>query len=166
MNNTMALLLSDTYKQCHSRMYPKGLTKLVSYWVPRRSMLENRNKMVFFGLQAFIKEYLMGYFQENFFDLTEDEMVSLYTDSMDIQIGKDNYDLDKIVQLHKLGYLPLEIRALSEGTLAPMGVPCIEITNTNDDFAWLVQWIECILQVELGNHSRHGDCYRDKRMKT
>lgn len=59
MNNTMALLLSDTYKQCHSRMYPKGLTKLVSYWVPRRSMLENRNKMVFFGLQAFIKEYLM-----------------------------------------------------------------------------------------------------------
>ena len=52
--------------------------------------------MVFFGLQAFIKEYLMGYFQENFFDLPEDEMVSLYTDSMDIQIGKDNYDLDKI----------------------------------------------------------------------
>ena len=90
MNNTMALLLSDTYKQCHSRMYPKGLTKLVSYWVPRRSMLENRNKMDFFGLQAFIKEYLMGYFQENFFDLPEDEMVSLYTDSMDIQIGKDN----------------------------------------------------------------------------
>ena len=164
MNNTMALLLSDTYKQCHSRMYPKGLTKLVSYWVPRRSMLENRNKMVFFGLQAFIKEYLMGYFQENFFDLTEDEMVSLYTDSMDIQIGKDNYDLDKIVQLHKLGYLPLEIRALSEGTLVPMGVPCIEITNTNDDFAWLVQWIECILQVELWKpccHATIGHMYRE-----
>ena len=30
MDNTMALLLSDTYKQCHDRMYPKGLTKLVS----------------------------------------------------------------------------------------------------------------------------------------
>ena len=55
MDNTMALLLSDTYKQCHDRMYPKGLTKLVSYWVPRKSMLENQNEMVFFGLQAFIK---------------------------------------------------------------------------------------------------------------
>ena len=33
MDNTMALLLSDTYKQCHDRMYPNGLTKLVSYWV-------------------------------------------------------------------------------------------------------------------------------------
>ena len=74
MDNTMALLLSDTYKQCHDRMYPKGLTKLVSYWVPRKSMLENQNEMVFFGLQAFIKEYLIGYFQKNFFDLSEDEM--------------------------------------------------------------------------------------------
>lgn len=149
MNNVNALLLSDTYKACHSRMYPKGLTKLVSYWVPRKSMLENQNEMVFFGLQAFIKEYLMGYFQKNFFDLSEDEMLTLYTDSMDVQIGRDNYDLDKIVELHRLGYLPLEIRALPEGTLVPMGVPCIEITNTDDKFAWLVQWIECILQVEL-----------------
>ena len=75
MDNTMALLLSDTYKQCHDRMYPKGLTKLVSYWVPRKSMLENQNHMVFFGLQAFIKEYLMGYFQKNFFELSEDGAV-------------------------------------------------------------------------------------------
>ena len=102
MDNTMALLLSDTYKQCHDRMYPKGLTKLVSYWVPRKSMLENQNEMVFFGLQAFIKEYLMGYFQKNFFDLSEDEMLTLYTDSMDVQIGRDNYDLDKIVELLRL----------------------------------------------------------------
>lgn len=103
MDNTMALLLSDTYKQCHDRMYPNGLTKLVSYWVPRKSMLENQNEMVFFGLQALIKEYLMGYFQKNFFDLSEDEMLTLYTDSMDVQIGRDNYDLDKIVELHRLG---------------------------------------------------------------
>lgn len=66
MDSTMALLLSDTYKQCHDRMYPQGLTKLVSYWVPRRSMLKKQNKMVFFGLQAFIKEYLMGIFPYQF----------------------------------------------------------------------------------------------------
>lgn len=49
MKDVMALLLSDTYKQCHDRMYPKGLTKLVSYWVPRKSMLKRQDKMVFFG---------------------------------------------------------------------------------------------------------------------
>lgn len=149
MSNTMALLLSDTYKQVHDRMYPYGLTKLVSYWVPRKSMLKTQDKMVFFGLQAFIKEYLIKYFNDNFFAMTEDEVLKLYTDSMDIQIGRDNYDIDKIINLHRLGYLPLKIRALPEGTLVPMGVPCIEITNTHDDFAWLTQWIECILQVEL-----------------
>lgn len=163
MNDTMALLLSDTYKQCHDRMYPKGLTKLVSYWVPRKSMLEKQNKMVFFGLQAFIREYLMEYFQKNFFELSKEEMLDLYTASMDIQIGRKNYDLEKLEELHELGYLPLEIRALPEGTLVPMGVPCIEITNTHEKFAWLVQWIECILQVELWKpccHATIGYLYR------
>ena len=93
--------------------------------------------MVFFGLQAFIKEYLIEYFNDNFFALTKDEVLELYTDSMDIQIGKENYDLDKIIKLHRLGYLPLQIRALPEGTLVPMGIPCIEITNTYDDLRGL-----------------------------
>ncbi len=169
MTNTIALLLSDTYKQCHDRMYPKGLTKLVSYWVPRKSMLKTTNmffepkpKMVFFGLQGFIKEYLMEYFQDNFFNLPEEEVLAQYTSSMNIQLGDGNYDLDKITKLHRLGYLPLEIRALPEGLRVPMGIPCIEITNTHDDFAWLVQWIECILQVELWKsccHATIGDMY-------
>jgi nicotinamide phosphoribosyltransferase len=161
--NTLALLLSDTYKQCHDRMYPKGLTKLVSYWVPRKSMLETQDKMVFFGLNAFIQQYLVEYFHDNFFGLSEKEILSLYTDNMNIQIGEGNYDTDKIIKLHRLGYLPLEIRALPEGALVPMGVPCIEISNTHDDFAWLVQWIECILQVELWKpccHATIGYMYR------
>ena len=75
MENTLAMLLSDTYKHTHSRMYNSGLTKLVSYWVPRRSMLKKQDKMVFFGLQAFIKEYLLDYFNKNFFDLSEEEVI-------------------------------------------------------------------------------------------
>ena len=91
----------------------------------------------------------MGYFQKNFFDLSEDEMLTLYTDSMDVQIGRDNYDLDKIVELHRLGYLPLEIRALPEGTLVPMGVPCIEITNT----------VICIVKLQIiGITRQQTDC--------
>lgn len=163
MENTLAMLLSDTYKHTHSRMYNPGLTKLVSYWVPRRSMLKKQDKMVFFGLQAFIKEYLLDYFNKNFFDLSEEEVIKQYAASMDIQIGRANYDLDKIVALHRLGYLPLEIRALPEGTLVPMGIPCIEITNTHKDFAWVTQWIECALQVELWKpccHATIGYMYR------
>ena len=164
MKNTLALLLSDTYKQVHDRMYPKELKKLVSYWVPRKSMLDTRDKMVFFGLQAFVKEYLIDYINENFFQLPEEEIISLYTETMNIQLGEGNYDIDKIVQLHRLGYLPLEIRALPEGTLVPMGIPCIELTNTHADFAWLTQWVECAMQSEIWKpcaHATIGYMYRE-----
>lgn len=153
--NTMAILLSDTYKQIHNKIYPKGLEQLVSYWTPRRSMLKNQNKMVFFGLQAFIEEYLIDYFNKNFFELTAAEVEHTYKYSMDIQLG-NSYDLEPIIKLHKLGYLPIRIRAIPEGTLVPMGIPCIEITNTHPDFAWVVQWIECILQVELWKPCAHA----------
>lgn len=69
MIDTNAILLSDTYKQCHRRIYPKGLAKLVSYWTPRRSMFADPDdEMIFFGLQGFIKEYLIEYFNKNFFE--------------------------------------------------------------------------------------------------
>lgn len=161
-NETLALLLSDTYKQTHDRMYPKGIKKLVSYWVPRKSMLTNMDHMVFFGLHIFIKEYLFDYFEENFFNLDISEVNEFYTHSMNTQLGPDGYDIEKIYNLWMLKYLPLKIRAIKEGTLVPMGVPCIEITNTKDGFAWLVQWVECILQVELWkicNHATMGYMY-------
>ena len=162
--NTLAILLSDTYKQTHDRMYPKNLKKLVSYWVPRKSMFvnEENQKMVWFGLQGFIQEWLVEYFERNFFNLPLDVVINEYKYSMDIQIGEGNYDVDKIENLWRLGYLPIEIKALPEGSLVDMGIPCIEITNTHDNFAWLVQWIECILQAELWkmcNHATIGHMY-------
>ena len=42
MIDTNALLLCDTYKVCHGRMYPKSLKVLTSYWVPRKSMFQNK----------------------------------------------------------------------------------------------------------------------------
>ena len=142
------LLLSDTYKQVHDRMYPDGLTQLVSYWTPRKSMFNYIDRMVFFGLQEFISKYLVEAFNE-FFSTDWSIIKREYETYMDTQIGRKNYDIQKIHDLHELGWVPLLIKSLPEGTLVDMGVPCIEITNTHPDFAWLVQWIECILQVEL-----------------
>lgn len=118
--------------------------------------------MVFFGLQAFIQEYLIEYFNDNFFKAPLNDVISTYRKYMNIQLGEGNYKIDNLVKLHELGYLPLQINALPEGSLVNMGVPCIEITNTHDDFAWLVQWIECILQSELWktcNHATIGHMY-------
>lgn len=165
MINTNALLLCDTYKEVHNQQYPSTLTKLVSYWVSRKSMFNSNgeyNKMVFFGLQAFIQEYLIEYFNKNFFEVPLNDIIVSFKKYLNIQLGEGNYSVEHVQNLHELGYLPLQINALSEGSLVNMGVPCIEITNTHDDFAWLVQWIECILQAELWktcNHATIGNMY-------
>ena len=162
MIKTNPMLLCDTYKTCHKMMYPAGLTKLVSYWVPRKSMLKENPKMVFFGLQAFVKEFLVDYFNEEFFGKDWDELISTYKKYMDVQLGENNYDLKGLRELYDLGYLPLEIRGMPEGTTVNMGVPVIELTNTDDRFAWLVQWVECIMQAELWkicNHATLGQQY-------
>lgn len=160
----LAICLADTYKFTHYRMYPQSLNELTSYWVPRKSMFvgEDNQKMVWFGMQAFVQEWLIEYFQKNFFDLPLNKVLKDFKYVMNIQIGEGNYDIEPIEKLHTLGYLPLEIKALPEGSLVNMGVPCIELTNTLPEFAWLTQWIECILQTELwkiSNHATIGHMY-------
>lgn len=156
MIETNAILLADTYKYTHNLQYPAGLTKLYSYWTPRKSMLKTCDKMVFFGLQAFIQEFLVDYFKKNFFDREINDVVSEYEKYMKVQLPNGGYATTNIIDLHRLGYLPLQIRAIPEGTSVNMGIPCIEVTNTHDNFAWLVQWVECILQAELWKTCNHA----------
>lgn len=143
--NYNPLLLIDFYKACHHEQYPPTLTKLVSYYTPRMSRLEDTDKVVMFGLQGFINEYLMKGFNDNFFGKPEDEVVNEYKRVMDATFGSKAYDIEKIRKLHQLGYLPLEIKAVPEGRRTSIGVPQIEISNTHPDYVWLVNTIETML---------------------
>lgn len=136
------LLLTDFYKTTHYEQYPKDLTKMVSYFTPRMSRLNGEDKLIMFGLQAFCKEFLVEHFNKNFFDIPKDKVLSQYKKILDNTLGVGTYDLNKIERLHYLGYLPLEINAIPEGSRVDMKVPMIEITNTHPDFVWLVNTIE------------------------
>ena len=146
---TIPLLLCDFYKTVHSEQYPKGITKLVSYFTPRMSRIEGEDKLVMFGLQAFIKEYLIDYFNEYFFNVPKDKVLDEYNRILSYTLGKNSYKDKKIKKLHDLGYLPLEIKAIPEGERVPIKVPMIEISNTHPDFAWLVNAIETLLSCSL-----------------
>lgn len=148
MNNISFMLMADTYKNTNPDAMPEGLTKLTSYITPRKSMFKNIDKVVFFGMQGFIKEFLIDLVNDTFFKRPKEEVVAEYKKYLDTQIGPQSYDLSRIEKLHDLGYLPIEMKALPEGSQVSMGVPCIEMTNTHPDFAWTVQWIECIVQSE------------------
>lgn len=142
----------DFYKSTHSKMYPKNLTKIVSYLTPRGTRLPGEDKLVCFGFQAFIKEFLMEAFENCFFNRPEKEVIDDYQRILDNTIGRDAYDIEKARSLHKLGYLPLEISVVPEGTRVPVQVPMVQITNTHPDFPWIVEYIESVLSAE----SWHG----------
>jgi len=151
------LLLTDFYKVHHQKMYPEGMTLLYSNFTPRKSRIPGVDKVVFFGLQHFCLEYLIKAFNEEFFgyDFKNDSSQSL-TDREYDQEGLKKEIIDKyskhigvdtkhIEALYGLGYLPIEIKAVPEGTLVPIGVPCFTIKNTHPEFAWLTNYLETLI---------------------
>lgn len=143
------LLESDFYKQVHWNQYPKNVSKVVSYFTPRMSRLKDVNYIVMFGLQSFIKEFLINDFNENFFSKPKAEVLEEYKHLLDNTLGCGLYGLERIGELHDLGYLPIEIKALPEGTKVPIGVPMFEINNTHPDFAWLTNALESVISCEM-----------------
>lgn len=136
------LLLVDSYKVHHTRMYPEGMTMLYSNLTPRKSRIEGIDKVVFFGLQFFIKEYLQRRFDKYFFFKPIKEVIDQYKEEI-------NIDAAHIEALHTLGYLPIEIKALPEGAKCPIGVPCMTIKNTHPSFGWLTNYLETLISCEI-----------------
>ena len=143
----MIMLYSDSYKQCHPKMYPDNQEYLVSYLTPRKAMSEDFPKMVVYGIQPFLFELNEAF--DSFFCQDLEWVMYDYDHYIGAHLGLDNVARDRIIELHELGYLPLEIRALPEGTVVNMGIPIVEMRNTHPRFAWLVQWVECLLQTEV-----------------
>lgn len=148
MNKTNPMLLIDYYKAVHAEMLPQKMTKSVSYFTPRMSRIDRWDKVVMFGLQGFIKTYLIDYFNREFFEKPFESVIAEYRRVLDNTLGEKAYGIEKIKNLHRLGFLPVEIIALPEGTRVPVHVPMFGITNTHPDFAWLPQALESLISAE------------------
>ncbi len=146
---TSPILLKDGYKVGHKFQYPLGTTLVYSNLTPRKSRVEGVEEIVFFGLQYFIKEYLQRQFDEHFFAQPKAEILEQYRRRMDHYLGKDSITIDHIADLHDLGYMPLEIKALPEGSRVPMQVPMLTIRNTKPEFFWLTNMLETLMSAVL-----------------
>jgi nicotinamide phosphoribosyltransferase len=56
-----------------------------------------------------------------------------------------DYYASHFVELHKLGYLPIKVKALPEGIETAPNVPHMTFINTVDGFAWLTLYLETII---------------------
>lgn len=149
LKNYNPMLLCDFYKLSHREQYPNKTQKVYSTWTCRGSRMDGVNKTVFFGLQKFIKEYLIDYFNDNFFNQPIEVIKEDYKRVVKHTLGQENPNTDHIVALHKLGYLPIKIQAFKEGTLVPVRVPCITIENTVPEFYWVTNFLETLMSSEL-----------------
>lgn len=143
-----ATLICDFYKLAHRQQYPNGTEYVYSTWTPRTSRMEGVKEVVAFGMQAFVKQYLIEYFNEHFFKRPKSDVAAEYKRFIKFALGVENPDVSHIEELHDLGYLPLRIRAVKEGTLVPLRVPMATVENTHPKFFWLTNYIETLMSAE------------------
>ena len=151
--NINPFLLTDFYKLTHILQYRPELRELTSYLTPRGSRLKGIDKVVFFGLSAYVHSYVVKNFNDNFFNRNFEYCECEIREVLELGLGYTDEMIDKTVEhfkaLHNLGYLPVEINAVAEGTLVPMGVPCLEIKSTNPQFFWVGQALEASLSAAI-----------------
>ena len=128
------ILNTDSYKVSMLKQYPVGTTGVYSYIESRGGRYDST---VFFGLQAFIKEYLLEPITQADIDVA-DEILTAHGEPFNREAWQ--YILDT----HK-GYLPVVIRAVPEGTVVPVKNVLATIENTDPECFWLTTWLETAL---------------------
>ena len=143
------LLLTDGYKVDHRRQYPNGTTLVYSNWTPRKSRIEDVEEVVFFGLQYFIKKYILADFENYFFKQPKEKVVKEYSRRINNYLGENQVGTKHIEDLHDLGYIPMVFKALPEGSAVPIRVPMFTMYNTKPEFFWLTNYFETLLSAVI-----------------
>ena len=149
--NINAITCTDSYKLNHRRMYSDGTEKVYSNLTPRSDKIYKRNctqfyngQLVFVGAQGAVQE-IKDMWESTFFSQPKEKVLKRYKNRLDSHLGPDSVDISCFESLHDLGYLPLEFKALKEGSLVPMGIPVMTVTNTIPEFFWLVNYLETVI---------------------
>lgn len=139
------LLLTDGYKVDHRRQYPEGTSLVYSNWTARKSRIEGVDEVVLFGLQYFIKKYILEDFENYFFKQPKEKVMAEYSRRINNYLGENAIGTKHIEELHDLGYIPMVIKALPEGTKVPIRVPMFTMYNTIPSFFWLTNYFETLV---------------------
>ena len=155
----------DFYKTGHPDQYPKGTTRVVSNLTPRMSRIEGCDYYVYMGGQIFIKEWLMTLWAEFFTPKGLDD-IERYEEECRLALNMPEFNAWYLRDLHALGYLPIHIKALPEGTRVPLRVPAFTIHNTDvpdKSFFWLSNFLETQMSCEMwktGTNATIASLYR------
>ncbi len=160
MYSVNALLAIDSYKLSHMSMYPDGTTEVYSNFTARsfkhiealfpKDLPFFNNKAVVFGISAAFQEIVEA-FEVSFFDQNKDAVLEYFRESVIPFIGDNSPDelIQKMSALYDLGYLPLRVKSLPEGSMVGPNIPMLTIVNTHPDFAWLPNYLETFISSQI-----------------
>lgn len=146
MSNSFNLMYqADFYKVSHIAQYPENVTNIHSTLTARKACYNDdisQEEFMWFGHSLFIEK--LQQFEVWFYDLTFEEIQEVlaeYKQFLDIRLNAD-MSIDHWLALWRVGYLPLEIKALSERSIRKFQTPLVTVENTDENFPWLVGFIE------------------------
>lgn len=135
---------ADGYKVAHKDMLAENTVREYWTWIPRslKYMHPSIKKIMSAGQQMVLR-YIHSNFQELFFDQPI-EVAEKFGRDMSKYIGME-YNAAHFIALHKLGYLPIGVQAIPEGTFTNPNIPHMTGINTIDGYAWLGLYLETLL---------------------
>lgn len=163
---------TDSYKLSHKFMEPQGTQSIYNNGTARTAKYFKRrfpdfdNKVVVFGIQMYVLNGIMTRWQKGFFERPLEDVMAELEAILLPYIGFDRSKLTHFEELHKLGYLPLCIKSLPEGTAVPIGVPLFTIENTHPAFSWIPNYIESAISAETWKPMEIATAAREFRRLT
>ncbi|MNQ41195.1 putative nicotinate phosphoribosyltransferase [compost metagenome] len=148
--NLFAPHVADGYKIPHRQMFPLHTNYTYGNLTARADRLFLKSvsaskfwdhKVAWFGLQGILQE-LKELWDKSFFSQPKEAVIRRYKRRMDNYMGVGKVPTDGMERLHDLGYLPIQVLGLPEGSRVNMNVPLYVIYNTDPDFFWFTNYLE------------------------
>jgi len=145
---------TDFYKTGHYRQYPEGTEYIYTNATARSDRLAKMlpdfdHKIVVAGVLGTATWYLRDLWNETFFRKPKERVLAKYKRRMDTALGEGAVGLEHLGALHDLGYLPIRLKALPEGSRVNLRVPFLTLENTHPDFYWVTNYVESALSAEI-----------------
>lgn len=139
----------DFYKSGHRGHFAEKTEYVYGNLTPRSTKYAKTDYIVVAGLQGFCKKNLIEGFDRDFFNQPKEKVINKYKRRMDNALGVGVVPVDHLESLHDLGYLPIIVKGLPEGSIVPAKIPVLTIINTIPEFFWIVNYLETLLSAEL-----------------
>ena len=145
---------TDSYKLSHKGFMTEGTEAIYSNLTARNGKYLPVNhedwdgKAVVYGTQATVIK-LIEMWDEHFFNRDKESVIEEIRGLFDAYLGKGAVPTEHFEELHDLGYLPIIVKALPEGSRVNIKVPMLTIRNTSPKFAWLTNYLETWLSASI-----------------